>query len=495
MTPRERELRLRFRDSFEFYAPRCLTIRSKSGKVHPFRLNEAQLYLHAKLEEQKAKTGKVRALVLKGRQQGCSTYTEGRFFHKVTHSVGLKAFILTHLDEATNNLFGMAKRFYEHCPAVVRPSLRASNAKELLFDKLDSGYKVGTAGSKGVGRGDTIQLFHGSEVAYWPNADTHVAGALQAVPDEPGTEVILESTSNGRKGLFFEMCAAAMRGEGEYILVFIPWFWQPEYRKAVPEGFVPTADELAYQQVHGLELEQIVWRRAKIVELNGVHNFRREYPATPEEAFNAEVPGALWKREQINNLRVAAHPVLVRIVVAVDPSGGDKQRNDEVGLVVVGTDAQKHGYVLADHSGKYSPETWGSKAVALYRQYQADRIVAEANFGGAMVESTIRVVDPNAPVKMVHASRGKQARAEPVAALYEQGRMHHCGTFVGLEDEMVTWVPLESKDSPNRVDAMVWAATELLIEPLPGAGWLDYYADLAKQTNSEDPETTNGQGR
>ncbi len=288
---------------------------------------------------------------------------------------------------------------------------------------------------------------------------------MQAVPDEPGTEIILESTSNGRQGLFWEMCAAAMRGEGEYILVFIPWFWQKEYRKPVPEGFEPSSEELAYQQAHSLDLEQIVWRRAKIVELNGIHNFRREYPATPQEAFSAEVPGALWKREQINNLRIlGGYPELVRIVVAVDPSGGDKEKNDEVGLIVVGIDAQKHGFVLADHSGRYTPETWASKTVALYRQFKADRIVAEANFGGAMVESTIRVVDRSAPVKLVHASRGKQARAEPVAALYEQGRMHHCGTFIGLEDEMVTWVPLTSTDSPNRVDALVWAATELLVE-------------------------------
>ena len=468
MTPNERAIRLRLRDEFEYYAPRCLRIRTKSGKVDRFKLNAAQLYLHKQLEDQKARTGKVRALIVKGRQQGCSTYTEARFFHIVAHRRGMKAFILTHLDEATANLFGMAKRFYENCPEIVRPSLLASNAKELAFDKLDSGYKVSTAGSKGTGRSDTIQLFHGSEVAYWPNADTHVAGALQAVPDEPGTEVILESTSAGRQGLFYERCAAAMRGEGEYILVFIPWFWQPEYRKPVPNGFEPTSDESAYQALYGLDLEQIVWRRAKIVELNGIHNFRREYPATAEEAFSAEVPGALWKRDQIDNLRVKETPVLLRIVVAVDPSGGDKERNDEVGLVVVGVDAQKHGYVLADHSGRYSPETWASKAVALYRQFKADRIVAEANFGGQMVESTIRMVDRNAPVKMVTASRGKQARAEPVAALYEQGRMHHVGEHIGLEDEMVTWVPLTSTDSPNRVDALVWAATELVVDaPTP----------------------------
>ena len=158
MTPNERAIRLRLRDDFEYYAPRCLKIRTKSGKVQPFRLNAAQIYLHTQLEQQKAKTGKVRALVLKGRQQGCSTYVEGRFFQQTTHRRGTKAFILTHLDEATANLFGMAKRFYENCPEVVRPSLLASNAKELAFDRLDSGYKVSTAGSKGTGRSDTCKF-------------------------------------------------------------------------------------------------------------------------------------------------------------------------------------------------------------------------------------------------------------------------------------------------------------------------------------------------
>ncbi len=161
MTPREKEIRLRLRENFEYYAPRCLKIRTKAGGVSPLQLNDAQTYLHSQLEAQKQRTGKVRALVLKGRQQGVSTYTEGRFFHLATHRRGTRAFILTHMDEATANLFGMAKRFYDHCPEVVRPSLAASNAKELVFDKLDSGYKVGTAGSKGTGRGQTIQLFHG----------------------------------------------------------------------------------------------------------------------------------------------------------------------------------------------------------------------------------------------------------------------------------------------------------------------------------------------
>src|ERR1700722_12298423 len=115
MTPTERTIRLRLRDDFPYYAPRCLKIRTKNGNIEPFRLNRPQRYLHEMIEAQREKTGKVRALVLKGRQQGVSSYTEGRFYHRATHKSGTKAFILTHLDEATANLFGMAKRFYENC--------------------------------------------------------------------------------------------------------------------------------------------------------------------------------------------------------------------------------------------------------------------------------------------------------------------------------------------------------------------------------------------
>ena len=477
MTPFEAQLRTRLAEDFTYYAPRCLRISPKAGELIPLRLNTAQAYLHQQIESQKQRTGKVRVLVLKGRQQGVSSYTEGRFFWLTTHTRNCRAFILTHLDMTTTAVFNMAKRFYDHCPIIVKPSRSASNSREIVFDKLDSGYRVSTAGSESTGHGLTLQLFHGSEVALWPHADAHLSGVLQAVPDLPGTEVILESTSQGPYGMFYQMCMAAQRGEGEYQLVFIPWFWQTEYRKALPTEWELSADELDYKTTYNLDDEQIAWRRAKIVEMNGISQFRRMYPATVEEAFNADAVGALWTREQINNLRVREHPPLTRIVVAIDPSGGDKEKNDEVGIVVMGIDSQKQGYVLADHTGRYSPEVWGSKAVALYRHHQADRIVAEANFGGDMVRHTIHTVDRSAPVKIVHASRSKQARAEPVAALYEQGRIHHVGHLNGLEDEMVTWVPpganltitdraasRSTTDSPNRVDALVWAASELMVD-------------------------------
>ena len=166
----EIDKRKRLKSDFPYYAKSCLFIRTKSEGTKPFELNKAQLYIHEEIEKQRAETGKVRAIILKGRQQGCSTYVGGRLMWRTTHSKGVRSFILTHEDDATQNLFDMSKRYYEHLPPPVKPSTSASNAKELHFSALDSGYKVGTAGNKSVGRSQTNQLFHGSEVAFWPNA-------------------------------------------------------------------------------------------------------------------------------------------------------------------------------------------------------------------------------------------------------------------------------------------------------------------------------------
>lgn len=284
LSDRERAIRQRLKSDFLHYAAKCLSIRTKAGKVESFTMNTAQLHIHACIEEQLARTGKVRAIILKGRQQGCSTYVEGRFYWKVTHRKGVRAFILTHHADATNNLFELASRYHDNCPVVVKPHTGASNAKELLFDLLDSGYKVGTAGSTAVGRGSTIQFFHGSEVAFWPNAQTHAAGVLQAVPDEPGTEVIKESTANGLGNYFHKEWQDAVAGKSDYIAIFVPWYWQEEYAREVPAGFTLDSDEEKYRDAYELTMEQMVWRRAKIVEL-GELLFKQEYPATAAEAF------------------------------------------------------------------------------------------------------------------------------------------------------------------------------------------------------------------
>lgn len=285
MPERETAIRQKLKDDLPHYAERCLKIRVKDGRIEPFTFNRAQRYLHSKLEEQKVKTGRVRALILKGRQQGCSTYVAARFYHRATHSYGYRVYILTHEQDATDNLFDMANRYHEHCPELVKPHTGKANAKELDFDVLDSGYKVGTAGTKAVGRSQTVQLFHGSEVGFWPHADTHAAGILQAVPDLPDTEVILESTANGVGGFFHQRWQEAEGGLSDFIAVFIPWYWQEEYRKPVPPDFVLTDEELEYLQAYGLTQEQIAWRRSKTVELGDELLFKQEYPATAAEAF------------------------------------------------------------------------------------------------------------------------------------------------------------------------------------------------------------------
>jgi predicted phage terminase large subunit-like protein len=187
-----------------------------------------------------------------------------------------------------------------------------------------------------------------------------------------------------------------------------------------------------------------------------------------------DTPGALWSHGIIDAARQAAAPSLARIVVAIDPATTSGEDADETGIMVVGKDNQGHGYVLADASGKYQPIEWAKIAIAAYRAHRAERIVAETNNGGDMVAATLRMVDPNVPFKAVHASRGKVTRAEPVSALYEQGRMHHIGTFPQLEDQMTSFTSdfdrRSAGYSPDRVDALVWAVTDLMLTDMKGWG-------------------------
>lgn len=175
-----------------------------------------------------------------------------------------------------------------------------------------------------------------------------------------------------------------------------------------------------------------------------------------------DVEGALWSWASIEEGRLQAYPPLVRIVVAVDPAASNTETSDETGIVVAGKDAAGHGYVLEDLSGKYSPEGWSGKVAAAYHRWGADAVVAEKNNGGDMVGSAIRAADSTVAFRLVWASRGKKTRAEPVSIMYELGRVHHVGAHETLEEQLTTWVPDES-DSPDRLDAMVWALSELLM--------------------------------
>jgi hypothetical protein len=182
--------------------------------------------------------------------------------------------------------------------------------------------------------------------------------------------------------------------------------------------------------------------------------------------YAGDAADALWTRSSIQRMFAADErmlPKFKRIVVAIDPPASSNSASDEAGIIVAATDETGKGYVLADGSGIMRPEDWARKSVTLFNYYHADSIVAEANQGGEMVEAVIRSVNPNLPVKLVHATRGKYIRAEPVAALYARGRVEHVGEFETLEDQMVNFTADydRSLDSPDRVDALVWAMTEL----------------------------------
>lgn len=349
MTKTEKKKLICLFNNFPYYAEHCLKIRAKSPiiidgrsqKVIPFKLNKAQQYIHLLLETQKKATGYVRALLLKGRQQGCSTYVEGRFFHKTTQTKGVKTFILTHEDKATANLFKMARRYYDHCPEPMKPHRQISNAKELYFDLLDSAYGIGTAGSGDVGRSDTIDFFHGSEVAFWANTDKIKTGVLQAA--EAAQEIILESTANGLGNMFHQMWQNASEGRGKYIAIFVPWYWQDEYREAVPPGFALTSEEEAYMRAYrnnGLtDVEQVVWRRNKIIELGDPVLFKQEYPATAAEAF------------QVTGINSLISPEIVLM--------SRKSTADRYGAYIVGCDPAREGDDMTAFVRRQGRKAWG----------------------------------------------------------------------------------------------------------------------------------------
>jgi hypothetical protein len=185
----------RLRSDLIYFCENSLLIRPKSGPLEPFRLNAAQRRLHQIIEDQKAKTGKVRVIVLKARQLGVSTYVAARLYHKTISSPGLRTIIVGHERAASRNLFDIVRRFHDHMPEDLRPSIGVSNAQELIFDKLDSGYLVSVATTEGAGRSATAQALHASETAFWPDLPVQMAALLQTVPDLPGTEIIVESTA------------------------------------------------------------------------------------------------------------------------------------------------------------------------------------------------------------------------------------------------------------------------------------------------------------
>ena len=317
-----------------------LKIRSKTGQIVPFLLNQPQRRLYEVIREQWRKGKPVRIIILKARQMGFSTLTEAIIFWLAVTAFNVECMIVAHTDEATKNLFRMSKRFFDNLPEKLKPMQQSSNAQELVFARpsrhrgkgqgLGSRIRCATAGGDGIGRSYTLKALHLSELAFWPGdkLDT-LTGLLQAVPDLPGTLIVIESTANGYeefKKLWDKAVAAQREGREDFIPVFFAWHEMDEYRRTPPPGFTRTEEEEALSQAFGLDDEQLAWRRWCIDNNCGgdLDKFRQEYPATPDEAFIAtgrcvfDKQALVLRREQVRTEKWERGMFRIE----TDPAGG-----------------------------------------------------------------------------------------------------------------------------------------------------------------------------
>lgn len=399
------------REDIELHCETCMYVQDKRGKRVLLEFNRAQRYIHARIEEQRKRTGKVRVIILKGRQQGASTYIGARFYCISSANFGKNAFIVAHEQKATDNLFKMVKRYHDH--NVFAPSTSATNSKELVFNVLDGGYKLATAGSKDVGRSNTAQLLHASEFAFWDNAIMHMAGLGNAISDGEGTEIIIESTANGIGGPYHQMWQDAEAGIGEYIAIFVPWFWQDEYRATIPDNFELSADDIKYMEVYGLDMAQMAWRANKVT-LYGkgmAWVFDQEYPATPALAFRSSTADPL------------INPTTVMAAV-------NSTYRERTGSFLIGCDPAEYGadrtaiafrhgrtvFRIEYHEKKGPMEVAGILA-AYWKEHQPDAIfVDKIGIGSGIVdrlkELKVPVIGVNSAERAHDSERYANKRAE-----------------------------------------------------------------------------------
>lgn len=283
---------------YRFYAETCLVIQNKKAEIQPFIFNKPQEKVDEVFESELAKNKPLRFIVLKARQEGISTYFEGRIFHRTANDVNRKALVIGHIAKASSNLFRMTSRFHKNLPNKLKPTTQYSNRKELVFGDLESSFEIDTAeNDENVGRSGTINDLHATEVAFWRDADAAMLALLQIVPEEPNTLVVIESTANGIGGWFYNTWQDAVNGQNDFIPIFLSWFDMPEYSRPFDNveqrnAFAASLDDyeknLLRKFTH-ITLEQLNWRRYYIKNKcnNDVDQFKQEYPSTPEEAFIA----------------------------------------------------------------------------------------------------------------------------------------------------------------------------------------------------------------
>lgn len=327
----------RLKDDLPYFAENFLIIKTKNEGHIKFKFTNIQYDAHCKIQERKKLGKPCKIVFLKSRQVGMSTMTEARFFSNILFRKAKNAFVLADKSDSAHNIFDMTKRYYDNLPAPLKIDLLKDSTEELLL-KTDSSFRVGTAGSKSVGRSMTINYFHGSEVAFWANANDIVSGMLQTIPDNPDSELILESTANGTSGdgaYFYNLVQSGLEKNSDYLTLFYAWYQQHEYQRKLTrknnqiyyvngvEPIIWNDEELELKYLYNLTDEQLAWRRAKLEgDFKGrEYLFRQEYPSTIQEAF-VSTSNALIS---LNSIELAKKSrgitsVGMPIIVGVDPA-------------------------------------------------------------------------------------------------------------------------------------------------------------------------------
>lgn len=418
-----------------------LKIRDKKSKLVPFEPNSAQLKFNAIIDED-TKNGKPkRYIILKARQLGMSTFTEGYIYHDTSNNELRNSLIIAHEDKATTNLFNMSKLFYEECPMAIRPMKKYSNGKELSFENptandeeklVDPGLRskitIATAGTADTGRSGTYHNIHVSEIAFFPDAKNTMTALMQCVPNEPNTFVCLESTANGIGGYFYDMWYAAVAGENDFTPIFFPWFEDPEYSMEFPTKRMRTnfikevdavhldekgkevhTDEWLLKEQFNLTYEQLYWRKWCIANNCGGDEdmFKQEYPATPDEAFissgrprfdlKAVKQYEMKAREPkiiCDLLRVGSHITLNEhkkgnFKIWIPPEdgkyyvvGGDVAEGLATGDFSVATVMDDELNVVAKWRGHIDPDLFGDELVKIGMLYNGAYLAVENNNHG-----------------------------------------------------------------------------------------------------------------
>lgn len=281
-----KKARKRLYEDFAFWAKHSCKIRTKDGDILPFDLNPVQVRLLDCINAQLEQTGKIRTVILKGRQQGLSTFVHAYIYWYVSQHKGQKGIVIAHKKDSTQTLYDMYKRTHENMPEALKPSTRYSSRRELVFDKLDAGLVVATAGGDSIARGETLQWMHLSEVAFWQAnfAAENFNGLIKALPNASGTGCFVESTANGLGNKFHELWKGAVEGTNGFVPFFSAWFESAEYRETPPAGFTRTIEEDELAAKYGLDDAQLYWRRREVAR-DGLDLFKQEYPCAPDEAF------------------------------------------------------------------------------------------------------------------------------------------------------------------------------------------------------------------